>query len=316
MPLFDVHNHLGVELGAYLRGEFPYGQSLFDLRENAERYGVSHLVVFPMVTHLAQGHFAHGLVCSSEDVPYAFENRRMLEECTMFKEGAGHIYAFAMFDPAREVEAQIRELRALARDYPIYGLKTQPTMIRSKITTLNGEGRAFLELAHEWDVPLLIHSSVLPADIWSQAHDILDIAQNHPEVRFNVAHSCRFDRECLDRIAQLPNCWFDVSAHGIHCELATQDSPIVAPLERRFAADYARPATALHDLAQAYPDKLLWGSDSPYHSFAATVEGDNLALLSSFERETNFVQALPEALKQRVGWQNVLDWLGWENDDH
>ena len=313
MPIFDVHNHLGVELSAYGGGEFPYAQSLPQLRDAAKRESVSHLIVFPMVSYLAQQNLADGLIKSGETVPYAWENRRLMNEIYgLFAADSKSVFPFAMFDPARAVAAQIEALRALKNEFPVYGLKTQPTIIRSPITALNGEGRAFLELARAWDVPLLIHSSVLSSDVWSQARDILDIAEKWPDVRFNVAHSCRFDAPCLERLARLDNCWFDVSAHGIHCDLALQNSPIVAPLERRFAANYAEPATVLRDLAMAFPDSILWGSDSPYYSFAANFEGETLALLSSFERETGFFHALPDNSKAQV-WRNSLNWLGVKN---
>lgn len=315
MPIFDVHNHLGVELSAYGNGEFPYAQSLSQLRADAEREGVSHLVVFPMVSYLAQQTLADGRIASGETVPYAWENRRLMNEIYgLFAAQSDGFFPLAMFDPSRDVAAQIAVLRELKREFPIYGLKTQPTIIRSPITALNGEGRAFLELAREWDVPLLIHSSVMPSDVWSQASDILDIAEKWPDVRFNVAHSCRFDAPCLERLGALKNCWFDVSAHGIHCELATKNSPIVAVAERRFAADYARPAEVLRALAAAFPDSILWGSDSPYYSFAATFEGQTLALLSSFERESGFVHALPDQQKSQI-WHNSLSWLGLEDTD-
>jgi predicted TIM-barrel fold metal-dependent hydrolase len=310
-PIFDVHNHVGVDVGSYVAGDFPYGQSYFDLVEAAERNDVSHIVVFPMVAYLAQSSFQGDMLLSGQKIPYAWENRRLCEEIfQLFSERSKSTYVFAMFDPGREVPAQIQELRALKKEFPIHGLKTQATIIKSPISALHKQGKAFLELALEWDVPLLIHSSVLPADIWSQAHDIIDIAEQWPEVRFNIAHSCRFDKECLDRIAQLPNCWFDVSAHGIHCDLAVEDNPIVAPVERRFQSDYSQPAVVLGDLARSYTGKVLWGSDSPYHSYCARVEDQTLELMSSFERETGFLKALPDDLIAEIAYSNVVKWLG------
>ena len=312
MPVFDVHNHLGVELSAYGGGEFPYSQSLSQLRDAMKRAGVERAIVFPMVSYLAQQNLANGLIKSSETVPYAWENRRMMNEIyNLFAADSTDIFPFVMFDPARSVAAQLEALRALKAEFPIYGLKTQPTIIRAPITALHGEGCVFLELAREWNVPLLIHSSILSSDVWSQASDILDIAEKWPDVRFNVAHSCRFDAPCLERLDALANCWFDVSAHGIHCELATQNSPVVALKPRRFAANYARPTEVLRALATAFPDSILWGSDSPYYSYAATFEGEMLRLLSSFERETGFLRALSDDLKDGI-WRNSLAWLGWE----
>ena len=149
---------------------------------------------------------------------------------------------------------------------------------------------------------MLIHSSVHPKDPWAQAGDILDIVERTPDVRFCLAHSCRFDRLQLDRLARLPNAWFDCSAHIIHCRLACRDAPPVAPPERRFATDYARPERALRDLAEAYPGKLLWGSDSPYYSFAAK---GGTALFSSYADEGACLRALPPPLIREVAFENT-----------
>ena len=214
-----------------------------------------------------------------------------------------------MFDPLREPEAQARELRVLRSEYPFYGLKTQPTMIEAPITELQGVGRVFLELAQEWDIPLLIHSSVIESDVWAQARDIINIAKKTPAVRFCVAHSCRFDWEQLERIAELANCWFDCSAHIIHCRLADQNYPIVAPSSRRFPSDYANPSKVLNDLAQAYPTKLIWGSDSPYYSFDSNFSGERLALLSSYQEEVDTLQTLPEPLRWQISELNTLNFL-------
>lgn len=319
--LIDCHTHVGVELGQYLSGGFPYGQHLSDLVRQGRACGVDRWIVFPMVTHLAQNISAlrMGKVEAQgalESVPYAWENRRLMSEIHhLFPDEGRAALPLAMFDPAREVEAQIKALRALRQDYRFYGLKTQPTMLQSPITALHQAGRAFLELASEEELPILVHSSVRPDDVWAQASDILGVAEKWPNVRFCLAHSCRFDRQCLDRVAALPNCWFDCSAHGIHCVLATRDNPTVAPKNRRFDSDYARPEVVLLDLARAYPDKLMWGSDAPYYSFASRVEPKNgvrAALISSYEAEASYLHALPESERARVGSRNTLNWLGVE----
>ena len=126
-------------------------------------------------------------------------------------------------------------------------------------------------------------------------------------MRFCVAHSCRFDRVQLDRLARLPNAWFDCSAHIIHCHLACRDAPPVAPSERRFATDYTRPERVLRDLAEAYPGKLLWGSDSPYYSFAAR---GGTALFSSYGDEGACLHALPPPLLREVAFTNTQACFG------
>jgi len=313
--IIDCHNHIGAEIMMYLAGNFPYGQHLTHLTSDARANGVERLIVFPMVSHVAldfeamqreQVKFPGGLA----KVPYEWENRRMMEEIyDLFPEEGKCILPFVMIDPAREPEAQVAALRKLREQYPAYGIKMQTTIIQSPVKSLLEQGRVFLELAEEWDVPMLIHSSVLPSDIWAQASDILDVAEASPNVRFCVAHSLRFDRVQLDRLAQLPNCWYDCSAHRIHCELATKNSPVVAPIERRFDSDYSNPTQVLRDMAEAYPNKLMWGSDSPYYSWVAITGDIRYALISDYAAEADCVKALPRPLLERVGWLNTLDCL-------
>jgi hypothetical protein len=127
-----------------------------------------------------------------------------------------------------------------------------------------------------------------------------------PSVRFCLAHSCRFDRVYLDRVAELPNTWFDVSAHGIHCAAAVADAPIIAERGRRFESDYRDPARVLRDLADRYPRKLLWGSDSPFYSFITT----GFALKSTYAAEAGYLHALPDEHRRRVAGENVVAFLG------
>ena len=182
--------------------------------------GVDRWIVFPFVINLSlqiealrRGEIVYGGI---EKVPYAFENRRLLREINeLFPEEGKSCLPFVMLDPMREQTAQLAELRKLRGEYRFYGLKLQTTMLQSFIKSLGEEGRGFIELAAEWDIPFLIHSSVGPDDPWAQASDILDIAEKFPHVRFCLAHSCRYDRECLDRVNALPNAWFDCSAHCI-----------------------------------------------------------------------------------------------------
>jgi predicted TIM-barrel fold metal-dependent hydrolase len=314
--MIDCHNHVGVELLTYLRGEFPYCQHLETLVHEGRLLGIDQWVVFPMVSYLAldlgalrKGEIRYG--SELEKVPYAFENRRHLHEIyRLFPKEAESVIPFVMIDPNREVPGQVSALRELRGQYPFAGLKLQATIIQSNVKGLFSEGKAFLELAEEWNLPVLIHSSVLKTDIWSQSSDILDLAEANPGLRFCLAHSCRFDREYLDRLAQLPNAWFDCSAHRIHCDLAVQDNPIVAPVMRRFESDYSRPEKVLLDLAEAHPQKLLWGSDSPYYSYVADFEGKPLSLRSSYREEVDCLMALPVDLRRQVAEENTRRFLG------
>jgi len=309
--LIDCHNHLGVDLLFYLNGYFPYAQDLPTLVTEGRRHGIGRWVVFPMVSSLwfdvgamREGRLERG---GLEAVPYAFENRRMLREVyDLHPDLAPLVLPFAIVDPMREQAAQAAELRALRASHPFYGLKIQATIIQADAGALLSSGRCLLDLAAELDIPVLIHSSVAPDDPWSDAALLLRIAEATPGVRFCLAHSCRYDAAHLDRVAALPNTWFDCSAHRIHCESAVRGLPNVAVPARRFEADYRDPAAVLGALAQAYPGKLIWGSDSPFQSYVAMHHGELLSLRSTYGEEAACLRTLPERAQRAVAHDNLL----------
>jgi len=280
------------------------------------KLGIDKWVVFPMVTNLSLdfGKLREGVIESNpqyEIVPYRWENRRMMREIyDLFPDRGEKTYPFVFADPMRNVEGQVEAIRELRDDYKFYGVKFQTTIIQAPISSLLEVGKPLLELAEEWDLPVLIHSSVDPADLWAQAKDILVIVERHPKIRFNLAHSCRFDKECLDRVAELPNAWFDCSAHCIHCDLAMENSPVVTPPERRIDSDFSNPRQVFHDLAAMYPDALMWGSDSPYYSYVAHYDQGFLSLRSTYEREVECVKGLEKELSDKVTHNNALNFLG------
>ncbi len=319
--IIDCHNHLGVEMYFYLRGEFPYAQHLNTMIAEGSALGVDRWIVFPFVSNLSLdfAKMREGKIefpGEFETVPYAFENRRMLQETyELFPDIGGLTIPFVILDPMRETEAQVAELRNLRKQYTFYGLKIQSTVIQSDINALLKQGRCFLELAEEWNIPFLIHSSVNLSDLWAQAKDILEIAEANPQVRFCLAHSCRFDKECLNRVNELPNTWFDCSAHCIHCDCAVQNLPVVAPQSRRFDSDYSKPARVISDLAAAYPKKFMWGSDSPFYSYVGRFGDGVLSLISSYEREVHALKAQSEQVIQRIAGENILAFLKLKNEN-
>jgi predicted TIM-barrel fold metal-dependent hydrolase len=312
--IIDCHNHLGVDLFFYVNGYHPYAQDLPAMVTEGRHCGVDRWMVFPMVANLtfdvAAMRRTELRVGGCETVPYGFENERMLREIyELYPDLGRHTLPLVILDPMREPAAQIRKLRGLFAQFPFYGLKIQATMIQSDVTALLREGRGFLDLAAELNLPFLIHSSVAPEDTWSQASAILAVAEAAPHVRFCLAHSCRFDRASLDRVAELPNTWFDCSAHRIHCDGVMRGLGFVAPKARRFVADYRDPAAVLHRLAEAYPSKLMWGSDTPFQSYVAHLDGKLVSLRSTYVEETACVHALPDDLKRAVTHDNALAFL-------
>jgi predicted TIM-barrel fold metal-dependent hydrolase len=312
-PLIDCHTHIGVDPAFYLRGHFPYAQDYRALADQARRNGISRLVTFPFVAYFGQEGLAVPAPWNERDfsVPYAFENRRMLEEIFELNADLASIaLPFAIVDPARRQEEQAKVLRSLHERFPIRGIKIQPTMIEAPIRSLLDGGRVLVNLAAEWNIPMLIHSSIAPADIWSQASDILDVAEARPDVRFCLAHSCRFHRASLERLGRLPNTWFDCSAHVIHCHAAVAGMDIVAVPEERLDTDYSRPEIVMKALYDFLPDRMMWGSDAPFYSYAGTHDDSTLRLFSSYEREVTALELLTEREKTAICHENTLQFLG------
>lgn len=307
----DNHVHIGVDPLFYVNGWSPYALEVPGLLGEGANTGIDRWIVFPFVSYLGLDLAAmrRGEIRTAPEieVPYNFENRRLLDEIARQPgEDRKKLAPLLMADPGRFQNEQVREWEAVTKDHRVYGLKIQATIIQSPITALLEKGSVMLDFAAERDLPILIHSSIAPNDEWSQCADILRVAEARPELRFILAHSCRFHRPSLDRVAELPNTWFDCSAHIIHCECAVRELPTVAVPGERFDSDYTSPARVLQDLAEAYPNKLIWGSDAPFYSY-----GDaNIQLRSTYRAEVDVLESLPPGKLELAAHRNTLAWLG------
>ena len=81
--------------------------------------------------------------------------------------------------------------------------------------------------------------------------------------------------------------------------------PNVAPVERRFPADYRDPDAVLQALAAAYPRKFIWGSDTPFQSYVDS----EYSLRSTYAEEVACLNTLSPQLKQAVAQDNLLKLL-------
>ena len=291
---YDVHTHIGLDAGFYLRGWWPYASTAADLLLQMDAHGIDRAVALAFVLPSAFDSEAFAgrneIVLRPGRFPFDRENVLLAEEIERL--GAGErLLQFAMFDPAREIDAQVKAIEPMVKR--IRGLKTQSTIIRSPIRALLEQGRVLMELAGYHDLPVLFHTSV--NDPWAQVSDCLDVARAFPRVRFNLAHSCRFHEPLLRECAQSPNVWVDCSAHLAHCQLARENSPAVAPADQRVRADYNEPAevlAAVHAILGS--GKYLWGSDNPFMSWC----DDKLRIRYTYEQEMAVVRDLPEQLRR------------------
>lgn len=312
--IYDVHTHVGLDTGFFLRGWWPYAATVQDLLERMDSCKVNKAVCFPFT--IASAYDVPAFVKDGSvkllpgQTPYETENRLLIQEVERIDEDR-RLRVLAMFDPDREVANQVKNLRPQVKQ--LTGLKLQATMIQSHVANLLKGGRALMELAVEHELPVLIHTSMLPADTWSQAADCLDVAEAFPTVRFNLAHSLRFSVSNLKRAAQLPNVWIDCSAHLAHCYLGVTDSPAVAAKNDRVDADYSKPSQVLEATAALLrKDQYMWGSDTPFMSWC----DDTMKMVFTYAQEVEVLNALPEPLKTSMSETAALQWLGGREKVH
>jgi len=306
-PSCDVHTHVGLDTGFHLRGWWPYALTTQQLLADMDRNGIKRAVCFPFTLPSAFDviRFADsGEVNLLPDrFPFDRENQLLLLEVARV-DVRKQLLPFAMFDPAREQERQAEAIES--RIGEIHGLKVQSTVIQSPIRALLKEGRCLMELAGKYDLPVLIHTSIAPTDLWAQTSDCLEVAAAYPRVRFNLAHSLRFHQPSLIAATKLANVWVDCSAHLIHCALACRDSPAVAVKSERVDADYATPWKVLETIHQMLPGKYLWGSDAPFMSWV----DDQISHRFSYDFEVAALYALPADLRRSMSQIAPGMWLG------
>ncbi len=317
--IIDGHTHVGISPKFYYQYGYPYALSLEDLIIRMEVLGIDHAVVFPFVDSA----FYEKDPGSSQvrtttrycRFPYELENKNLLNEINkIFPDYHRKFLPFLMFDPSRKAERQAAHLDDLSEKYPVFGLKTVTTYIQAFVNDLESKGKPILEFARKKQLPIVFHSAVHPADPWASVYDIIDFAERHPDIRVCIAHSARFVEPVLDRAARLPNCYVDFSAFIIHCKLAAQNSPAVATADVRFPADYSDPRSTMIQMAQAYPETMLWGSDTPfYYWIQKYYMGDGKLvedrLPCHYDEEAKLLHSLPQEIKNRIACDNTLKFI-------
>ncbi|MCC6580612.1 MAG: amidohydrolase family protein [Phycisphaeraceae bacterium] len=307
MPLtYDVHTHIGADLGFLLRGWWPYASTAQDLLERMNANGIDRAVCFPFCLSTAYDPYAFvekdAIQLLPGRFPYDKENPLLIQEIEWIDLDR-RLRVLAMVDPSRAVAQQLAALERMADR--IAGLKIQATVIQSFVKDFLDLGRPIMELAEAKRWPVLIHTSYNKDDCWSQSSDCLKVAQAFPKARFNLAHSLRFDLAMLKEAARTPNVWVDCSAHLIHCEGTVNDMGFTAPRGERVDADYSRPdqvLLAIHDLLGS---RYMWGSDNPFMSWC----DDGMRMVQTYAAEVNAVRMLPPRVQHDLLTVGPESWL-------
>jgi len=318
----DCHSHLGVILKAYVNIEFPCAQTVEGIYYQQISSGVDVNVVFPLAPELyfdLPTLLKTGEAIPAESplspVPYAVENRQLMSEVFRFcPEFQDRFLTFVSADPGRDITGQIGALRELEEEYPIYGIKISPVLCQSPVTELLGRSKALVDFALERNIPMLIHSTVDPKERYSQVVDILQVAETYPELRVCLAHCAGFDRAYLERADRMPNVWVDTSALKIQVQMTHEQNPVMALPDRRFEADYSDHRAVILALAEAFPETILWGSDSPAYSYICLrqqADGvyQEFRLKANYEDEVAALDALNQESRLKLSNTNTRRFL-------
>ena len=318
VAVIDGHTHVGISPKFYLQQGYPYAMSLEDLLIRMETLDIDYSVVFPFVSSAYYDDVPTGEKRCK--FPYEAENANLLNEINeIFPHSTNKTMPFLMFDPSHETEKQADYLRTLAQKYPVYGLKTVTTYIQAFVKDMESKGKPILDFARESKLPFVFHSAVHPDDPWASVYDIIGFAERTPDIRVCIAHTARFTKPVLEKAARLNNCYVDLSAFIIHCQLAQQNSPAVASQDIRFPADYDNPRAVMMSIIDEYPDTILWGSDTPfyywiqkYHSADGTLIEEDLRC--GYKEEKELIDSLPAEMKKRISYENTLRFIFGEDE--
>ena len=317
----DIHSHAGIQIREAAQISFPYCASVEDLAYRQKANGVDAAVVFPTgpdlffdLQLLIETGRKEPAASPISRAPYERENRLLLTDVFNFcPEHSARFLPFISVDPGRLVRQQMAILRELEEEFPIYGVKIAPVSTQTRVTALLDEGEAFFEFFAARDWPILFHVAVSQGEAYSQAADTLDVIERHPELRYCLAHCIGFHRELLERADSLPNVWVDTSALKIQVELAYQDSPLMALPPDRIACDFSNHLEVMRALVERFPGTIIWGTDSPYHSYITRrLQGEGVyaefRLKGTYEQEVEALAALTPA-QQAQNNANALAFL-------
>jgi predicted TIM-barrel fold metal-dependent hydrolase len=317
--IIDSHTHVGVSLQSYLDMAYPYALSFEDLVIRMRLLGIRRSVVFPYGA--SSYYIADKIKAARKDLeifsafPYEKENNNLFNEIfNVFPEYSDLAIPFAMFDPSIKTEEQVQCLEKLAGEYPLFGLKTVTSYCQSYVSHLESKGACILNFAREKKIPLLFHCAYYKNDPWASVFDIIDIAERNLDIKICIAHSARFVKSVLDRANALPNCFVDLSAFKIHCDLAASNHEALPLLPERFDADYSNSEEVMKKIVESYPDTIIWGSDTPGYYFIknfidSTGKVVEFPLRCRYDREMEILKSLPPSYIDKITYLNTLEYL-------
>jgi len=289
----DCHTHGGGEnpYGKFM-GEYPFVQSVCDLRFKQLAGGIENTIVFPM-----PGTYYYRIDRTTKEFwrpsglmhfPYEVENEALLRDVEIARQlyPEGIIFPFLNIHPTECVGQQIDHLDRLMQKYGFAGLK-----FHSSGTNVDAEAlinTPFIEFMRYYNIPLIVHSGVFKPNAHPR-HALL-LAYAHPDIRISIAHLAAWDKNILEEIKRLPNLFTDCSPYLANFTSVVKPGHEAFVSPNRFISTFAEAEETLLELIRSLKGKLLWGTDEPWTTY--NFDTGELILRITYGDEVKIIEKL------------------------
>lgn len=287
--IVDVHTHgSGIDFSNFIRGKYPCCQDLTDLFQKGCACGVAHQVVFPMPTscyfdipeYWNRGVFKPTGYC---EFPFQIENDYLIKNIEALQFMEDYFLPFLAFSLRDKIGMQIESLlKMVSGKTKIWGLKYHTSVDQRSVLYLEIE-HVFLDFAKEFNLPFMIHTG------FNECADpikLFDVASRNPEIRFCAAHFGGFSSKfaaLLDNY-DYDNIYIDTSGLFPLCD-SMNSGKYVGVLD----IDYSNPQAVLQYYIDRFPNRILWGSDSPWYNACNLSENSPSRTIRVYGQDLDFL---------------------------
>ncbi len=294
--LIDVHSHCGgMDLSNFMHYRYPCSQDIIDLYFKCRDLKVAHQVVFPMPTssyYDISAYWKSGVYKPSGfcDFPFEKENEYLLKAVEKLPFPEHHFLPFLSFSLQDKVKEQESNLvnNICRRAGCVWGLKFHTSVDQKNAMQIEQESQ-FIDIITELQRPLIIHTGFNEC---SDPMKVLELASRHPDTNICAAHFGAFSKEFAKQLDDYPykNLFLDTSGLFSLCRYIKESGRTdVVEL------NYDKPSEVLEHYFSRFPERILWGTDSPWYNSADLNEEKTLIKARAYSDEVKFISAFDKA---------------------
>ena len=260
LTIIDCHVHIGVNSHNLQRGIYPFQETVDNLLETMDTFGVSKAIVFPFPyaseIKLRYSTAYHKKTRSDFTRGYTEDNFSLQN---IVNEHSDRLIFFLMGNPLDK--DCVKNIKMLVRS-GVRGVKLHPASFNYSISIL--KDNPIMKIIQDLDLIVTLHigTGKENAKVALTLDHALEIAKIYPSVRFIFCHLGRLHRSLPD-VLNLDNVLLDTS--GLSLNRSSLAFLAKHPL---LALEHVEPRYVIEWLVEAgYEDKLVWGSDLPYTDY-------------------------------------------------